>query len=402
MHELLQSPAIAFVGRHNSGKTTIVCAVIEELAQRGLDVGTIKHHGHVGFEIDVPGKDSYRHRQAGATEVVVASPDAIARIKDMSREVECAELLETMPGHDIVIVEGYRRSGLPYIEVMRAASDRDRAAAADMRAGEPPQGIVAIATDIPEMEVYARECGLEAFTIPDAFDDAAFGPFASSIADFVQQRYARPKVTIALQAGGESRRMGESKALVNFMGRPLISHMVERLLPAADELIITTNEADKLAFLQDEFPDAGIRLVPDIYPQRGALAGFATAFEAASNPLVAVVACDMALASAQLLAHEVAVLVETGADAVVPANRHGFEPMHAVYRREVCGSKTRQLVESGHMRIRDLLDGIDVRQITPAEVRAIVPLGGVFANANTPEELAKLEELAHRSEDASL
>ncbi|MBE6470858.1 MAG: molybdopterin-guanine dinucleotide biosynthesis protein B [Coriobacteriaceae bacterium] len=397
MHELLHSTAIAFVGRHNSGKTTLVCAVIEELARRGLDVGTIKHHGHVGFEIDVPGKDSYRHRHAGATEVVIAAPDAIARIKDIAREVECSDLLQTMPGHDIVVVEGYRESGLPYIEVMRAASERDQAAAKALLEGEPPASMVAAASDMPEVLDYARRQGLQAFPLPDAEDVPAFAALAASVADFIEQGYARPKVTVALQAGGESRRMGTSKALVPFNGRPLISHMVERLLPAADELIITTNEAERLAFLLDEYPEAGIRLVPDIFPERGALAGFATAFEAAQNPLVAIVACDMALASPVLLAHQVERLVQTGADAVVPANRHGFEPMHAVYRRDVCRPKARDLVESGSMRIRDLIDAIDVCELTPAEVRAIVPLGGVFANANTPEELAKLEELSKRS-----
>ncbi|MDO4891092.1 MAG: molybdopterin-guanine dinucleotide biosynthesis protein B, partial [Coriobacteriaceae bacterium] len=166
MHELLHSTAIAFVGRHNSGKTTLVCAVIEELARRGLDVGTIKHHGHVGFEIDVPGKDSYRHRHAGATEVVIAAPDAIARIKDIAREVECSDLLQTMPGHDIVVVEGYRESGLPYIEVMRAASERDQAAAKALLEGEPPASMVAAASDMPEVLDYARRQGLQAFPLP--------------------------------------------------------------------------------------------------------------------------------------------------------------------------------------------------------------------------------------------
>ncbi|MDO4533460.1 MAG: molybdopterin-guanine dinucleotide biosynthesis protein B [Coriobacteriia bacterium] len=396
MHELLHSTAIAFVGRHNSGKTAIVCAVIEELTRRGFDVGSIKHHGHVGFEIDVPGKDSYRHRHAGATEVVVASPDAVARIKNMPQEVECSQLLESMPGHDIVVVEGYRESGLPYIEVMRAASERDVKAAESLLAADPPEAMVAVASDIPDVIAYAEAHGLSAFEIPDVADEEAFRGLASCVGDFIVAGYARPRVTLALQAGGESRRMGESKALVTFRGRPLIAHMVERLLPVADELIITTNEADKLAFLLDEFPDVGIRLVADIYPQRGALAGFATAFEAASHPVVAVVACDMALASANLLAHEVQLLQETGADAVVPANRHGFEPMHAVYRRDTCREVTRNLVENGSMRIRDLLESIEVQQLTPAEVRAIAPLGGHFANANTPEELAKLEELSRR------
>ena len=70
----IPSPAIAVVGRHNSGKTTLVVKVIAELAARGLDVGSVKHHTHGDFEIDYPGKDSFRHREAGASETVIASP----------------------------------------------------------------------------------------------------------------------------------------------------------------------------------------------------------------------------------------------------------------------------------------------------------------------------------------
>ena len=59
------SPAVSFVGRHNSGKTTLLEKVIAELVSRGLNIGTIKHHGHPDFDIDIPGKDSFRHRAAG-------------------------------------------------------------------------------------------------------------------------------------------------------------------------------------------------------------------------------------------------------------------------------------------------------------------------------------------------
>ena len=63
----IPSPAVAVVGRHNSGKTTLIERLIAELVGRGLDVGSIKHHSHRGFDIDIPGKDSYRHRAAGAS-----------------------------------------------------------------------------------------------------------------------------------------------------------------------------------------------------------------------------------------------------------------------------------------------------------------------------------------------
>ena len=94
---------------------------IAELVGRGLDVGSIKHHSHRGFDIDIPGKDSYRHRAAGASETVIAAPGQVARIKTVEDEVECSELVRSMPNHDIIVVEGYRKSGLPTIEIMRSS-----------------------------------------------------------------------------------------------------------------------------------------------------------------------------------------------------------------------------------------------------------------------------------------
>lgn len=119
------SPAISIVGRHNSGKTTLIEQLIAELVARGHDVGSVKHHSHVGFDIDYPGKDSYRHRAAGASETVIAAPGQMARVKTMSGEVECADIVRSMPGHDIIIVEGYRKSGLPTIEIMRSGNEAD-------------------------------------------------------------------------------------------------------------------------------------------------------------------------------------------------------------------------------------------------------------------------------------
>ena len=119
------SPAISIVGRHNSGKTTLIEQLIAELVTRGHDVGSVKHHSHVGFDIDYPGKDSYRHRAAGASETVIAAPGQMARVKTMSGEVECADIVRSMPGHDIIIVEGYRKSGLPTIEIMRSGNEAD-------------------------------------------------------------------------------------------------------------------------------------------------------------------------------------------------------------------------------------------------------------------------------------
>ncbi len=408
----IPSPAIAVVGRHNSGKTTLVVSLISELTERGHDVGSVKHHHREGFEIDIPGKDSYRHRHAGASETVIASPGQVARIKTIDGELECADIVRDMPGHDIVIVEGYRKSGLPTIEIMRAANEADSKVAAAFvegaRNGEslgtdfiqksrgerafefdedllkkmPTANTIAVVTDIPEAVEAARIYGIRSFDVNDV----------AGLVGYLEQFYLRPKVTVVIQAGGESRRMGQSKALVPFAGRPLICRMIERLSPVADELIITTNEGEKLAFLQDEYPELDIKLTPDLHDYRGALPGIHTALEAASNPYVAIVACDMLFASPRLVVSEAIALKESGADAVVPVNKHGYEPFHAIYSREGCLPAVRELLENGDKRAQSFFDRVNVREFAQSEVLVAEPMGGCFINANTPDELHALEE----------
>lgn len=406
---LIPSPAISIVGRHNSGKTTSIERLIAELTKRGLDIGSIKHHSHAGFDIDYPGKDSYRHRAAGATETIIAAPGQVACIKTIEGERECHELLEGMPGHDVVIVEGYRKSGLPTIEIMRSGNEADSRVAAlfaqgardgwklgvdftqsaqgdqipaDISSKMPTAETVAILSDIDEAIEAASLYGIEAFALDDT----------EGLADFVEQNYAHPGLSVVIQAGGESRRMGRSKATVPFAGRPLMCRLVERLKEVADELIITTNEPEKLGFLKEEFPDIDIKLVRDACDRRGALPGFYTALKTASNPFVAIVACDMLFASASLVVAEAEEMRKSNADVVVPVNRHGFEPFHAVYRRETCLAVVEKAVLGGENRAQVFFDKVKVLEFPHEKVLEVEPMGGCFVNANTPEELAAFEK----------
>ena len=377
------SPAVAFVGRHNSGKTTLLVRVIAELVSRGFDIGSIKHHGHCGFDIDVPGKDSYRHREAGSRDVVVVSPTRTARITELDHEIECDDIVSKMPDHDLVIVEGFRQSGLDVIEVLRSGNDRDVPAAEEYCQMGTVRGVapVAVVSNMENVHAAAKGRGVPSFSLEDI----------ESIADFLQAVYVRPKLTVAIQAGGESRRMGQSKATVPFLGEPLLTRIVERVACAADELVITTNEASRLGFLGELDIPCDVKLVPDSFEERGSLRGLCTAFKAASNPLVAVIACDMVFASPQLVIAEAAVAHAERVDAVVPCNKFGFEPFHAVYRTKPCLEAALEALGRGCVRAKDFYDLVNLRPFMSAEVTEAVPERGCFINVNTPEELAHIE-----------
>ena len=111
---------ISIVGKSNSGKTTLIEKIVPELKKRGYKVGTIKHDAH-RFEIDYPGKDSYRHFQAGSDTAVICSSEKLALVKRLSRSLSLDELVEQFfPDVDIVITEGYRAEDKPQIEVFRS------------------------------------------------------------------------------------------------------------------------------------------------------------------------------------------------------------------------------------------------------------------------------------------
>lgn len=120
-HSRPGGPAVlGVVGWKNSGKTTLVARLVERLAADGLVVSTIKH-AHVRFDIDHPGKDSFRHRQAGARQVAVVSPLRWALMHELRGAPEPAlgEVLARLDPCDVVLVEGYKHDPHPKIEVRR-------------------------------------------------------------------------------------------------------------------------------------------------------------------------------------------------------------------------------------------------------------------------------------------
>lgn len=130
-------------GWSGSGKTTLLTRLLPAFRERGVSVSTIKH-AHHAFDVDQPGKDSYRHREAGATEVMVSSERRWALMHELrgAAEPSLEQLLRHMSPVDLVIVEGFKRAAVPKLEIYRPSIGKPLLASEDSE-------IVAIASDLP-------------------------------------------------------------------------------------------------------------------------------------------------------------------------------------------------------------------------------------------------------------
>jgi len=144
-------PVVSIVGKSKSGKTTLIEKLIRELKSRGYRVATIKHTPQ-SLTFDEPGKDSWRHTQAGSEATMISSPDKILLIKPVARDTSLEEIAHLLgEDYDIILTEGFRQSDAPKIEVHRQV------------AGPPltaTRKLIAIATDEP-LETKTRQFSLE-------------------------------------------------------------------------------------------------------------------------------------------------------------------------------------------------------------------------------------------------
>ena len=139
----MQTKAVSFVAKSGTGKTTLLEKVIPELKKRGYRLGVIKHDAH-RFDIDHPGKDSYRLTAAGADTMLVSSPQKLAMVKQHATAPPLEELLATyFDDVDIVLTEGFKMEGLPKIELHR----KERSATLICRGESHDPTLVAVASD---------------------------------------------------------------------------------------------------------------------------------------------------------------------------------------------------------------------------------------------------------------
>jgi molybdopterin-guanine dinucleotide biosynthesis protein A len=186
-------------------------------------------------------------------------------------------------------------------------------------------------------------------------------------------------VTVAIQAGGESRRMGRDKGLVRLGEKTLVEQVYTRVRELGDEVLLITPRPADYAFLN-------LHLVSDATPGLGPLAGLLTALQAAHNPAVLVVACDMPLLSRPLLQHLLS--LSPHADVVVPRWRGEFEPLHAVYARS-CLPAVEAAVAAGQTRVVSFFPEVRVRIVDDSEIAIHDPTGSSFFNVNSPADLVE-------------
>src|SRR3972149_1222884 len=188
-------------------------------------------------------------------------------------------------------------------------------------------------------------------------------------------------VTIVIQAGGASLRMGRDKGLVPLAGKPMLTHLLERGAGRGEDVRITPNRPQDYGF-------AGVRLVQDTRPGAGALGGLHTALSAARGETVLVLACDMPFASRPLLEHLLSLAPQ--ADVVIPKWRGEFEPLCAVYAKQ-CLAPVEAALDAGERRMISFFSRVRVFPLEEPEWSSFDPDGLTFFNVNTPEELAEAE-----------
>lgn len=185
-------------------------------------------------------------------------------------------------------------------------------------------------------------------------------------------------ISVIILAGGHGKRLGTDKALLEMGGQTLVQRAVATLAALSDDLVVVIRPDQALHL-------PGARVVNDLAPYQGVLAGIAAGLAAAQHEWSLLVACDMPFLNLDLLRY----LIEQADahDIVVPRLEVGLEPLHALYHRR-CLAALESALQAGERRVRAFYSALDVRYVSPEEMARLDPAGRSFFNINTPEDLA--------------
>ena len=185
-----------------------------------------------------------------------------------------------------------------------------------------------------------------------------------------------PGVTGVILAGGQSSRMGSNKALLPYRGGRFIEAIHRQLADLFDEVLLVTNQPEQYAFL-------GSRMVADIHPGMGALAGLHAGLHYAATSHIFAVACDMPYLNSSLIRRLAA--LRNGSDVVIPEGDVGLEPLHALYGKG-CLVPMEAALQTGRKRIISFFPDVRVSTFSRSAVAVLDPNFDSFRNINTPAE----------------
>lgn len=193
------------------------------------------------------------------------------------------------------------------------------------------------------------------------------------------------QLSVAIQAGGQSTRMGQDKGLIQFQGNPLTQYILDQAVDFGDETFIITNNPN-------EYQQFGVPLFSDIHPGLGALGGLYSAIYHASLEYCLVWACDMPFFHPQLFQHLVS--LASSYDAVIPRIKKDefTEPFRAIFNK-TCLDSIKTNLEVGNLRVTSFFDKVNIRFVDWPEIERFDPRGLSFFNINTPEDLEQAQQM---------
>lgn len=192
-------------------------------------------------------------------------------------------------------------------------------------------------------------------------------------------------VSVAVLAGGQSKRMGQNKAFLEVGGQTVIARVLDRVKALTDDLFISTNTPEA-------YEQFGLRMVADIYPDKATLGGIYSAIQAARYSHVLVVACDMPFLKYELLRYllELAPTADVVAPLITPPQP---ETTHAIYSK-ACLPAIEPHLQANKLRVIGFFEEVKVRYVTREEVAQFDPQFHSFINMNTPEEWEKIKSIS--------
>ena len=289
----------AVSGVKNSGKTTLITKLIPLLTEQGLNVATVKHDGH-DFEPDVPGTDSCAHLKAGAYGSAVFSKNRFMLVKNRPSITE-VELISAFPEADIIILEGFKHSSYPKIELVRSGNSSEPVC--------DPCSLIAIASDFSP----SNPAGVPIIDIND--------PVAAA-ETLLACRAAGENISLIVLAGGRSSRMGTDKADLIYKDSSFLENQISKgSMLGIRDIAISGYQGD----------NCSERVIPDIHPGNGPLGGLENTLRSINYNRALVLSVDVPQVPLFALVHLINAAKAQDIPAAILRHNGKSEPLIGVY-----------------------------------------------------------------------